>query len=185
LYGKTLGIVGLGRIGFLTAQRARAFGMEILAHDNFVSPDSALVVESRAKLVGLDELLTKSDFVSCHLPKTPQTERFFDDAKFAKMKPSAYFINTSRGEVVDEAALVKALQSKRLAGAGLDVRAKEPPADGGGLYEMQNVLVTPHIAAFTTEGQDRVVTSICRDVAAVLRGEGARNYVNFARPRRG
>lgn len=183
LYGKTLGIVGLGRIGFLTAQRARAFGMEIIAHDNFVSPDSAMVVESRARLVGVDELLDRSDFVSCHLPKNPETVNFFDDAKFAKMRPTAYFINTSRGEVVDEDALIRALQEKKIAGAGLDVRAKEP-ATSGPLYEMENVLVTPHIAAFTAEGQDRVVTAVCKDVAAVLRGEPARNFVNFPKPRK-
>jgi D-3-phosphoglycerate dehydrogenase len=182
LYGKTLGIVGLGRIGFLTAQRARAFGMDIIAHDNFISPDSALVVESRAKLVGIDELLEQSDFISCHLPKTPQTVNFFDGAKFARMRPSAYFINTSRGEVVDEEALVRALQNKRIAGAALDVRAKEPAAPGP-LYEMDNVLVTPHVAAFTAEGQDRVVTAVCKDVASVLRGEPARNFVNFPRPK--
>jgi D-3-phosphoglycerate dehydrogenase len=183
LYGKTLGIVGLGRIGFLTAMRARAFGMDVIAHDNFVSPDSAMVVESRARLVGIDELLATSDFVSCHLPKTPQTERYFDDAKFGRMKPTAYFINTSRGEVVDEGALLRLLQTKKIAGAGLDVRAKEPAAVGP-LYDMDNVLVTPHVAAFTVEGQDRVVTAVCKDVAAVLGGAPARNFVNFPKPRR-
>jgi D-3-phosphoglycerate dehydrogenase len=183
LYGKTLGIVGLGRIGFLTAMRARAFGMDIVAHDNFVSPDSALVVESQAKLVPLDDLLAKSDFISCHLPKTPQTLNFFDDAKFAKMRPTAHFINTSRGEVVDEDALTRALQSKKIAGAALDVRAKEPGIPGP-LYEMDNVLVTPHVAAFTEEGQTRVVTAVCKDVAAVLAGAPAKNFVNFPKPKR-
>jgi D-3-phosphoglycerate dehydrogenase len=183
LYGKTLGIVGLGRIGFLTAMRARAFGMDVIAHDNFVSPDSAMVVESRARLVGIEELLATADFISCHLPKTPQTEKYFDAGKFAKMKRSAYFINTSRGEVVDEDGLIAALKGKLIAGAGLDVRAKEP-AGAGPLYEMENVLVTPHVAAFTAEGQERVVTAVCKDVAAILRDEPAKNFVNFPRPRK-
>jgi D-3-phosphoglycerate dehydrogenase len=181
LFGKTLGLVGLGRIGFLVATRARAFGMKILAHDAFVSPDSVLVAESGATLVSIDELLERSDVVSVHVPRTPQTERFLGAAAFAQMKPSALFINTSRGEVVDEPALITALRQKRIAGAALDVRTAEPPT-AGELETMPNVILTPHIAAFTVEGQKRVVTSICRDVTAVLRGEPARNYVNFARP---
>jgi D-3-phosphoglycerate dehydrogenase len=99
------------------------------------------------------------------------------------MKPTAYFINTSRGEVVDEDALTRALQSKRIAGAALDVRAKEPGVPGP-LYDMDNVLVTPHVAAFTDEGQTRVVTAVCKDVASVLRGDGAKNFVNFPKPKR-
>ncbi len=183
LFGKTLGLVGLGRIGFLVAMRARAFGMRIIAHDSFISPDSVLVAECGATLVSLDELLERADVISVHVPKTPQTERMFDGAKFARMRRNALFVNTSRGEVVDEAALTAALRDGQIAGAALDVRATEPPA-AGELETLPNVLLMPHVAAFTAEGQGRVVTSICRDVAAVLRGEGARNYVNFATPRR-
>jgi D-3-phosphoglycerate dehydrogenase len=182
LFGKTLGLVGLGRIGFLVAMRARAFGMKILAHDAFVSPDSVYVAESGAMLVSMDELLSHADVVSVHVPRTPQTERFISPAAFAQMKPNALFINTSRGEVVDEPALIAALSQKRIAGAALDVRTAEPPT-ADLLEAMPNVILTPHIAAFTREGQARVVTSICRDVAAVLRGEPAKNFVNFARPR--
>jgi len=98
------------------------------------------------------------------------------------MKPTAFFINTSRGKVMDEAGLLQALNEKRIAGAALDVRAQEPPA--GPLSEADNVLLTPHIGAFTNEGQDRVITCVCRDVAAVLRGEPAKNFFNFARPKR-
>jgi D-3-phosphoglycerate dehydrogenase len=183
LFGKTLGLVGLGRIGFLTAMRARAFGMKILAHDDFVSPDSSAVSESGAELVALNELLQRADIVSVHIPKTPQTVGLFNYEKFSRMKPGATFINTSRGEVVNEPDLIRALQEKKIAGAALDVRATEPPAPSA-LDEMQNVILTPHIAAFTHQGQNRVVTSICRDVAAVLRGEDARYFVNFPRPRR-
>lgn len=182
LYGKTLGVVGMGRIGFLTAMRARAFGMEIVAFDPQVSSDSAAVVETRARLVSLDELLSISDFVSCHVPETPATVNLFDYAKFSRMKPSAFFVNTSRGRVVDEAALVRALNEKRPAGAALDVRAKEPP--DGPLSTADNVLLAPHIGAFTVEGQERVVTAVCRDIAAILEGRPARNFFNFARPRR-
>ena len=183
LFGKTLGVVGLGRIGFLTAMRARAFGMDVLVHDTQVNPDAFTVAETRAKLVGLPELLGQSDFVTVHIPETPKTIGLFNDERFALMKPSGFFINTSRGKVVDEDALVRALLDKRIAGAGLDVRVKEPPARGA-LEEMDNVILTPHVAAFTEEGQDRVVTCVCRDVAAVLRGEPAKNFFNFALPRR-
>ncbi|HEV2295366.1 MAG TPA: hydroxyacid dehydrogenase [Tepidisphaeraceae bacterium] len=182
LFGKTLGIVGLGRIGFLTAMRARAFGMDVLVHDTQVNPDAFTVTETRATLVDLPELLGRCDFVSVHIPETPATLNLFNDERFALMKPTAHFINTSRGRVVDERALIRALVEKRIAGAGLDVRVKEPP-EPGPLSDMDNVILTPHIAAFTEEGQDRVVTCVCRDVAAVLRGGAAKNFFNFATPR--
>lgn len=183
LFGKTLGIVGLGRIGFLTAMRARAFGMDVLVYDTQVNPDAFTVAETRATLVGLPELLERSDFVSVHIPETPETIKLFNDERFALMKPTAYFINTSRGRVVDEDALVRALRDRKIAGAGLDVRTTEPPGPGP-LAEMDHVILTPHVAAFTEEGQDRVVTCVCRDVAAVLRGERAKNFFNFPTPRR-
>ena len=183
LYGKTLGIVGLGRIGYRTATRARAFGMDILAHDVYANPDAILVSELRAALVSLDELLARSDFVSCHLPETDETRGLFDYERFCRMRPGAFFLNAARGGVVDEDGLVRALQEKRIAGAALDVRAQEPPGPSP-LDEMDNVIVTPHIAAFTREAQQRVLASVCADVAAVLRGEPAKNYVNFARPQR-
>jgi D-3-phosphoglycerate dehydrogenase len=182
LYGKTLGLLGLGRIGFLTAMRAKAFGMKIVACDPMVSADSPMVVESGARLTALSELLAVSDFVSCHIPETPKTAKMLGYEQFSKMKPTAYFINTARGAVVDEPGLAKALEEKKIAGAALDVRAAEPPA--GPLSKAENVLLMPHIGAFTVEGQERVVRTICRDVAAVLRGEAARNYFNFAQPRK-
>lgn len=182
LFGKTLGIVGLGRIGFLTALRGRALGMRVVACDRYVSPDAAAVTETQAELLELDELLGRSDFVSCHAPLTKETRHLFNYERFCQMKSSAYFLNLARGEVVDEEALARALLEGRLAGAGLDVRATEPPGPGP-LSGMGNVLLTPHIAAFTREGQARVTAAICRDVAAVLQGEPARNFVNFPRPR--
>ena len=183
LYGKTLGIVGMGRIGFLTAMRARAFGMDVIAFDPQVSPDSPVIVETRARLMSLDELLATADVVSCHIPETPQTINLLDYEKFCRMKAGAFFVNTSRGRIVDEGGLARALSEKRLAGAALDVRAKEPP--DGPLSTADNVILAPHIGAFTVEGQERVVGTVCRDVAEVLSGRPARNFFNFATPRRG
>src|SRR5262245_57290743 len=116
LYGKKFGVVGLGRIGFLTAVRARALGMNILAHDNYISPDAVAVAESHATLMELDALLAQSDFVSCHMPLTPDTRDFFNYERFCRMKPSAFFLNLARGEVVAEAGLIRALKEKRIAG---------------------------------------------------------------------
>lgn len=182
LLGKTLGVVGLGRIGSLTAARARAFGMTILAHDQYLDPQSPVVRELKARLVSLDELLAEADVVTCHLPLTDETERLFDHRRFSRMKRGALFINTSRGEVVDEAGLVQALEEGRIAGAALDVRQTEPPPPGP-LAQFDNVILTPHIAAFTEEAQERVVASVCWDVTAVLRGQEAATYVNFPSPR--
>jgi len=181
LYGKTLGVVGLGRIGFLLAMRARAMGMRVVAHDRFVSKDSPLVLESRAELVCLNDLLDVSDYVSCHLPANDQTRGFFAADHFERMKPTAHFLNLARGEAVEEAALVDALKRGAIAGAGVDVRAAEPP-ESSALDGMDNVVLTPHIGAFTVEAQHRVLASVCDDVRAVLRGEPAMNFRNFPRP---
>ncbi len=183
LYGKTLGIVGLGRIGYRTAVRARAFGMDIIAHDECASPDALVVSELRASLVSLDDLLEQADFVSCHLPLNARTVGLFNDERFSRMKAGAFFINTSRGKVVDERALVNALKERKIAGAALDVRRQEPPAKGP-FDDMDNVVLTPHVGALTAEGQERVVSSVCRDVAGVLSGREARNFFNFPKPKR-
>lgn len=176
LYGKTIGIVGAGKIGMLTARRAQAFGMKILAYDPYISRDNVFLAELNAELVSLNDLLSRSDVVSCHLPSTPQTAHILNAAAFAQMKPSAYFINTSRGEVVDEAALCSVLRSKKIAGAALDVRETEPPVTGE-LETLPNVLLMPHIAALTHEAQARVTQAICDDVARVLDGKSPMNAV--------
>lgn len=181
LYGKTLGLVGLGRIGFRVAVRARAFGMRVIAHDEYANPDGILVSEVPAKLVSLADLLSCADFVSCHVPLTAETRSLFDYGKFCQMKPTAFFLNTSRGEVVEEAGLIRALRERKIFGAALDVRAQEPPGDDV-LAAMDNVILTPHIAAFTREAQERVTDSVCRDVGAVLTGQPAKNFANFPRP---
>lgn len=183
LYGKTLGIVGAGKIGYLTAKRAQAFGMKTVAYDPYLSPNNILLRELQADLVEIDELLERADVVSCHLPATAETKGFFDAKRFAKMKPSAYFINTSRGAVVHEADLIEAVERGRIQGAALDVRASEPPQPGK-LESMPNVILMPHVAAFTREAQERVTTAICQDVARVLSGKPAQNAVGAATPRR-
>jgi D-3-phosphoglycerate dehydrogenase len=183
ILGKTLGVVGLGRIGLSTASKARALGMDIIAYDPFVDSDSLNVMQLRARLCDLDELLAQSDFVTCHLPLTKETKNLFSYERFGQMKPGAYFINTARGSVVDEAGLIRALHEQKIAGAALDVRAKEPP-ETSPLIEMENVILMPHVAAFTREAQTRVVATVCRDVTAVLTGKPARNFANFSRSKK-
>lgn len=182
IQGKTLGVIGLGRIGASTAAKGRALGMDIVAYDPFVDAESLKAMDLRARMTTLDEVLRHSDFISCHLPATAETSKLFNYQKFCLMKPSAFFINTSRGEVVDEDGLLRVLQEKRIAGAALDVRAKEPPVPSP-LAEMENVILMPHIGAFTNESQHRVVTAVCRDVMAVLEGRAAKYFVNFSKPR--
>ena len=184
LHGKKLGIVGLGRIGFLTAMRARAFGMQILAYDTQVSADSVAVMQSEAELVDLNTLLSQADFISSHVPLLPSTRGFFNYERFCRMKPTAYFVNLSRGEVVNEPDLIRALQEQRIAGAGLDVREREP-SPRSALNDFENVILTPHIAAFTHDAQVRVVRAVCNDVAAVLDGRMPVNAVNFTKPGKG
>ena len=180
LYGKTIGIIGAGKIGYLTARRAQAFGMKVLAYDPFVSKDSILLSELSAELVSLEDLLSRSDVVSCHLPATPETEGLLNAGCFARMKTTATFINTSRGEVVVEADLLSALKSGSIAGAALDVRATEPPRRGE-LEDLPNLILMPHVAAFTHEAQERVTNAICEDVCRVLDGKPAMNAVNAIR----
>lgn len=183
LYGKTLGIIGAGKIGFLVASRARAFGMDVLAYDPFLSPDNVLLCELRAELVELDELLSRADVVSCHVPGSPKTDGLMNCARFAKMKPSAFFVNTARGQVVVEDDLIDALKSRKIAGAALDVRTTEPPSDSE-LNRLPNVILTPHIAAFTTEAQNRVTKAVCGDIARLLEGKPSTNAATkFNQPR--
>src|SRR5665213_2263288 len=177
LHGKTFGIVGAGKIGYLTARRAQALGMKVLACDPFLSRDNILLSELNAELVSLDDLLARADVVSCHLPSTAETQGIFNAERFAKMKPTATFLNTSRGEVVVERDLLDALKSGGIAGAAIDVRMVEPPC-AGELEQMPNLNLTPHIADVTHEAQNRVMKAICVDVTRVLEGKSAQNAVN-------
>jgi len=183
LMGKTLGIVGLGRIGSSTAAKARALGMEIIAYDPYVDPESLRAMEVRARLTSFDEVLSSADFISLHVPETAETRGMFGDEQFACMKPGAYFINAARGGVVKEEALLRALREKRIAAAALDVRQQEPAVPSA-FDEMSNVILVPHMGAQTREAQHRVVTAVCRDVTAILTGGEAKHYANFSRPKR-
>jgi len=184
LYGKTLGIFGLGKIGVRVAIRAKAFGMRILAHDAFLSSTSLHVTESGAALVSVDQLLAESDFLTVHLPLTKETRGILNSAAFRKMKPTAFLINTSRGEVIAEADLAQALKEGRLAGAALDVREKEPPEKESPLHGMDNVILTPHTAGLTYEAQEKVVAAVAEDVDRVLSGLPALRFVNFSSPKK-
>ena len=157
--------------------------MTIIAHDEFIDPTSPFVADLNARLTSLDDLLTQSDFVSVHVPLTPETRNCFSSDAFQKMKSSAWFINASRGEVVDEAGLLQALNKKQIAGAALDVRSQEPPEDNE-LAKLANVILTPHIGAFTNEAQERVVAAVCDDVKAVLAGNSAVNAFNYPKPKK-
>jgi len=181
LSGRTLGLVGFGRIGRLVAERARAFGMRLLAHDEFVP--AAAFNAAAAESVTFERLLAESDAVSVHVPLLESTRGLFGESEFSVMKPTAWFVNASRGEVVNEQALTVALQAGEIAAAALDVREVEPSAQGP-LEEMDNVILTPHVGAFTVEAQERVVQSVCRDVAAVLCGGEAASAWGISKPSR-
>lgn len=179
--GKRLGIVGFGRIGQLVARRAQAFEMNVVAHDVMVTADR--FAELGVTSCSLEALLQSSDYISLHVPLTPTTRQLINRARLALVKPGARLINAARGEVVEEEALIEALDSGRLAGAALDVRDPEPPARSK-FEEMDSVILTPHIAGFTKEAQARVVAAVCRDIENVLTGGSAQNAFNFPTPRR-
>jgi D-3-phosphoglycerate dehydrogenase len=176
LRGKTLGIAGLGRIGQEVAQRARAFGMRVIAHDPFISREIAegMGVELQA----FDEVCAGADFLTLHLPSTAETRHLLNADRFARMKPGVRIINTARGELIDEAALQTALEKGVVAAAALDVFEKEPPADWA-LARMPQVIATPHIAASTEEAQELVGLDTAAAVRDFLRDGIVRNAVNF------
>jgi len=177
--GKTLTLVGFGRIGRLVATRARVFQMDVVAFDPYLPADAPRLEDSGIRLVtSLEEALGTADFVSVHLPLGPDTKHLFDSRRFAAMKRGAFFINTSRGGVMDEEALEAALESGQLGGAGLDVREVEPPREPGPLAQRDNVILMPHVGAFTVEAQDRTFKAVCEDVACILEGRPAHNVVN-------
>jgi D-3-phosphoglycerate dehydrogenase len=183
LAGKTLAIFGFGRIGRLVAARAKAFGMRLAVFDPFVKADSPALAEVNARLASnLEDALGVADFVSVHMPLTTETKRMFNAQLFSSAKRGAYFINASRGGVVDETSLIAALKSGQLGGAALDVRETEPPLARTELETMGNVILLPHVGAFTTEAQARTFEAVASDMERLLRGEAAANFVNFPRP---
>lgn len=171
LYGKTLGILGMGHIGSEVARRARAFGMNVLGYDPLLTPDE---IRGRvAEPVDRDELLARSDFVSLHLPLLPETRGMFNAEQFARMKDGARVVCAARGGIIDEAALLAAIESGKIAGAALDVFASEPPG-ATDLVKHPRVIATPHVGAQTAEAQSRAAEDIAHEVLAALRGEKLR-----------
>ncbi|MFH1081701.1 MAG: hydroxyacid dehydrogenase [Pseudomonadota bacterium] len=183
LFGKTLGVIGLGKIGARVAMRARAFGMRIIAYDPYLTRHHIHVTENQAELVDLETLLRTSDFITIHLPLTAETKHLINQDSLSRMKSTAYLINTSRGPIISEADLYEALKRKVIAGAALDVRETEPPG-ASPLNSLENLLLTPHVAAFTVEAQDKVQESLSEDVDRVLTGMPALRFANFAKPKR-
>ena len=176
LFGKTLGIVGFGRIGRLVAERAKAFGMTVLAHDPFVKAEDAAKVG--VLLVELDEVLAQADYLTLHTAVTPETTQMINQAAIQKMKKGVIIINVARGKLIDEAALAEGLQNGRVGAAAIDVFTSEPPADDNPLLNLPNVLHTPHLGASTAEAQRNVSTQIVSQVLDCLRGVETRNAVN-------
>jgi D-3-phosphoglycerate dehydrogenase len=175
IWNKTLGLVGLGAIGRCVALRAKGFQMEVLAHDPFWPEEFAR--EQGIARVTVDELLERSDIVSLHAPLTPENRGLINAAALARMKPTALLINAARGGLVDEADLFRALKENRIAGAGIDVFENEPPADSP-LLTLENVVLTPHTAAFTYEGMNNMSVSIVAQIIAYGKGERPAHIVN-------
>jgi D-3-phosphoglycerate dehydrogenase len=172
---KTVGIVGLGRIGVLVARRLAAFGARLLAYDPYIQP--ARAAQLGVTLVALEDLLAQSDFITIHLPKTPETVGLIGPGELAKTKPGVRIVNAARGGLIDEAALADALRSGQVAGAGIDVFTSEP-ATGNVLLAAPNVVATPHLGASTAEAQDKAGLAVARSVKLALDGEFVPDAVN-------
>jgi D-3-phosphoglycerate dehydrogenase / 2-oxoglutarate reductase len=179
LAGKTLGIIGFGYIGRLVARRARAFGMNIIAHDPYIPEE--VVTEIGAQLLSLPEFFAQADIITLHSVVTPETTNLINQETIAQMKDGVMIINVARGKLIDEQALAQALNSGKVAAAALDVYQKEPP-EGSPLIGLPNVLHTPHLGASSKEAQRRVAEEIVEQVVDALRGKEFRNVVNPLTP---
>jgi glyoxylate reductase len=175
VWGKTLGIVGFGRIGRAMARRARGFQMRVVYTDAVRAPE-AVEKELKAEFRDMNTLLAESDFVSVHVPLLPETRGLFDAPKFYRMKPTAFLINTSRGPVVDEAALVAALEAGKIAGAGLDVYENEPFIHSG--LKRANVVLAPHLASASRETRTKMACMAAQNVVALFAGQRPANMLN-------
>lgn len=176
LKGKVLGVIGLGESGFEIAIRGSAFGMSIFAYDPYISPKKAESIG--VKLVDLDDLIKKSDFISIHCPLNKETHHLIDNHRLNLMKSSAFLINCARGPIVDNEALIKSLSSGEIAGAGLDVFEEEPLELDNPLLKMDNVILTAHIAGMAKEVRKRVMGIVVENTLRVLRGETPSYIVN-------
>jgi D-3-phosphoglycerate dehydrogenase len=183
LAGETLGLVGCGNIARMVAKKALPFGVTIMGYDPYLDP--GIAGAAGITLVSLSELLRNSDYVSVHTPLTEETRHMIGEEALRMMKPTAYLVNTSRGPVVEELALIAALREKRIAGAALDVMETEPPDPANPLLTMSNVIVTPHAAYYSNESVVRLRRSVGREAARVLSGKWPKNLVNRGvRPKR-
>jgi len=172
LWGCTLGLVGMGKIPRMLVPKATAFGLSVIAYDPYVS------AEAGVEMVDFDGLLARSDFISVHCPLTGETEGLFGAEAFAKMKRTAFLINTARGGIVDLAALAEALQAKEIAGVGFDVLPQEPPAPGEALLAMENVVLSPHVAWYSEDSIVDLQASVGRNVGMVCAGRKPGAIVN-------
>ncbi len=177
LFGKTLGVIGLGRIGRIVAERGRGIGMKVLGHDPYLAPDPGVSING-VELLGLEELLARSDFISVHVPLNDSTRNLLSWKELARVKPGARLIQASRGGVVDEEAVLDALSNARLGGAAFDVFVEEPPPRDHPLLAREDVIVTPHLGASSEEAQQRVALDIAEQIADFLLDGVARNAVN-------
>lgn len=176
IHGATLGLVGLGRIGSAVARRAQGFNMKVLYYS--VPRNEEMEKELGVEYVSFDELLSQSDFISIHVPLTPDTRHLFNAEAFSKMKPTAVLVNTARGPIVDEAALYNALKSGQIAAAGLDVMDPEPPKADNPLLKLDNVTIVPHIASASIATRTRMATMAAENVVAALKGQIPPNILN-------
>jgi D-3-phosphoglycerate dehydrogenase len=176
LRGKTLGVCGLGRIGAEVARRARAFEMRVIGYDPFVAPERFQSLG--ITLAGLDEVLAESDFLTLHLPLTAANHHFLDDDQFARMKDGVRVLNVARGELISEPALLRALDSGKVAGAAIDVFEREPPDTASALIHHPHVVVTPHLGASAAEAQERLSVDVAEQLLTALRGEPVVYAVN-------
>jgi lactate dehydrogenase-like 2-hydroxyacid dehydrogenase len=175
--GKTLGVVGMGRIGRAVARRAHhGFGMRILFHEPLPVPEAEIAALDAKRCDSLDEVLRESDFVTLHCPALPETRHLINAERLARMKPTAFLINTARGDIVDEAALVEALRAGTIAGAGLDVYEREPQVTST-LCEIENVVLLPHLGSATRETRIAMGERALENLAAFFRGEAPRDRV--------
>jgi len=177
LFEKTVGVIGLGRIGALVAERLQGFGVKLIGYDPYIQPTRA--AQLGVELVDMPTLMAQSDFITIHIPKTPETEGMIGDEEFAMAKPELRIVNASRGGIIDEDALYRALQSEKIAGAGLDVFVTEPP-ERSPLLSLPNIVVTPHLGASTDEAQEKAGVSVARSVKLALEGELVPDAVNVA-----
>ncbi len=176
LRGKTLGLVGFGRIPISVADKMKAFGMKILCHDPYIGEEQA--ASHGVEPTGLDELLQRADFVSVHCPLNAGTRHLIGEKQLKLMKPTAFLVNTARGAVVDEAALIAALQDGRIAGAGLDVLEHEPLSCDSPLLKLQNVILTPHSAWYSEDAVSALQRMVAEEAARVLNGNPPSNPIN-------